>query len=130
MRKCMLKKVCCRLRHPLRVWLIGLSADKANRERIEARNDLETYAFGLKNQVNDDDGLGSRIDQGDKEHVLDAVKETLGWLQEHGAKASTEDFREQKENLSGAVYPITSKLYSSGGHDDVHGEEDWSHSEL
>ena len=32
--------------------------DKATRERIEARNGLENYAFSLKNQVNDEDGLG------------------------------------------------------------------------
>ena len=43
--------------------------DKATRERIEARNGLENYAFSLKNQVNDEDGLGSKIDEEDKETV-------------------------------------------------------------
>ena len=32
--------------------------DKATRERIESRNGLENYAYSLKNQLNDDDGLG------------------------------------------------------------------------
>lgn len=43
--------------------------DKATREKIEARNGLENYAFSLKNQVNDADGLGGKIDDEDKETV-------------------------------------------------------------
>ncbi len=43
--------------------------DKATAERITARNGLENYAFNLKNQVNDDDGLGGKIDEDDKETV-------------------------------------------------------------
>ena len=43
--------------------------DKATREKIEARNGLENYAFNLKNQVNDAEGLGGKIDDDDKETV-------------------------------------------------------------
>ncbi|KAI0839874.1 78 KDA glucose-regulated protein-like protein precursor [Hypoxylon sp. FL0890] len=89
--------------------------DKATRERIEARNGLENYAFNLKNQVNDEDGLGGKIDEEDKETILDAVKETTDWLDENAATATAEDFEEQKEKLSNIAYPITSKLYSGAG---------------
>lgn len=43
--------------------------DKATAERITARNGLENYAFSLKNQVNDEEGLGGKIDEDDKETV-------------------------------------------------------------
>lgn len=43
--------------------------DKAIKERIEARNGLENYAYSLKNQVNDKDGLGGKLDEDDKETV-------------------------------------------------------------
>lgn len=43
--------------------------DKEIRERIEARNGLENYAFSLKNQVNDEQGMGGRIDGDDKDTV-------------------------------------------------------------
>ncbi|KAG4032686.1 hypothetical protein MFRU_006g01520 [Monilinia fructicola] len=89
--------------------------DKATKERIEARNGLENYAFSLKNQVNDDEGLGGKIDDDDKETILDAVKETTEWLEENAATANAEDFEEQKEKLSNIAYPITSKLYSGAG---------------
>jgi heat shock protein 5 len=43
--------------------------DKEARERIEARNGLENYAFSLKNQLEDDSGLGGKIDENEKETV-------------------------------------------------------------
>ncbi|RPB29521.1 heat shock protein 70 [Terfezia boudieri ATCC MYA-4762] len=88
--------------------------DKANRERIEARNGLELYTFSLKNQVNDKDGLGSKISEEDKETLLEAIKEATEWLDENGQTATTEDFEEQKEKLSNVAHPITSKIYDSG----------------
>lgn len=88
--------------------------DKLVREKIEARNSLENYAVSLKNQVNDEDGLGGKIDEEDKETILEAVKETTDWLDENAATAETEDFEEQRQKLSDVAYPITSKLYAGG----------------
>ncbi|KAH8719918.1 Endoplasmic reticulum chaperone BiP [Beauveria bassiana] len=102
--------------------------DKATRERIEARNGLENYAFSLKNQVNDEDGLGGKIDDEDKEAIIDAVKETQEWLDENGADATAEDFEEQKEKLSNVAYPITSKMYAGGAPGE--GEDADFHDEL
>lgn len=87
--------------------------DKAMKNKIEARNGLENYAFSLKNQVNDDEGLGGQIDEDDKQTILDAVKEAIDWLEDNAATATAEDFEEQKEQLSSVAYPITSKLYGS-----------------
>jgi heat shock protein 5 len=89
--------------------------DKATRERIESRNKLENYAYSLKNQVNDEEGLGGKIEEDDKETLLEAVKEAQDWLEENAASAVSEDFDEQFEKLSQTAYPITSKLYGSGG---------------
>ncbi|KAF2680927.1 heat shock protein 70b [Lentithecium fluviatile CBS 122367] len=100
--------------------------DKATRERIEARNKLENYAYNLKNQVNDEEGLGGKIEDDDKETLLEAVKETQDWLEENAATAASEDFDEQFEKLSGVAYPITSKLYggSEGAADDAEPDHD------
>ena len=43
--------------------------DKVTAERIASRNGLENYAFSLKNQVNDKEGLGGKIEDEDKETV-------------------------------------------------------------
>ncbi|PHH81532.1 hypothetical protein CDD82_549 [Ophiocordyceps australis] len=105
--------------------------DKATRERMEAHNGLESYAYNLKNQVNDAEGLGGKIDEEDKETILEAIKEATSWLEEHGATATTEDFDEQKEKLSNVAYPITSKMYQGAGGDGGkdEGESDF-HDEL
>ncbi|GFF47685.1 78 kDa glucose-regulated protein homolog [Aspergillus udagawae] len=101
--------------------------DKAIKAKIEARNTLENYAFSLKNQVNDENGLGGQIDEDDKQTILDAVKEVTDWLEDNAATATTEDFEEQKEQLSNVAYPITSKLYGSAPADE---EEPSGHDEL
>lgn len=104
--------------------------DKATRERIEARNKLENYAYNLKNQLNDDEGLGGKIEEDDKETLLEAVKETQDWLEENAASAAGEDFEEQFEKLSQVAYPITSKLYGQGGAGGDEDAEDAGHDEL
>jgi len=101
--------------------------DKATRERIESRNKLENYAYSLKNQVNEEKGLGGKIDSEDKEAILEAVKEAQDWLEENAATAVSEDFDEQHEKLSNVAYPITSKLYAGAGGEDG---EDAGHDEL
>ncbi|KAI9759355.1 MAG: ATPase with role in protein import into the ER [Chaenotheca gracillima] len=98
--------------------------DKATREKIESRNGLENYAFSLKNQAMDDEGLGGKIDEEDKDTLLEAVKEATDWLDENAQTATTEDFEEQKEKLSNVAYPITSKLYGGAGGPGGPGEED------
>ncbi|EEQ88316.1 glucose-regulated protein [Blastomyces dermatitidis ER-3] len=99
--------------------------DKAMKAKIEARNTLENYAFSLKNQVQDAEGLGGKIADDDKETLLEAIKEATDWLDENAATATTEDFEEQKEKLSNVAYPITSKLYGSAdGAAGAGGEED------
>ncbi|PYH91418.1 dnaK-type molecular chaperone bipA [Aspergillus ellipticus CBS 707.79] len=102
--------------------------DKAIKGKIEARNTLENYAFSLKNQVNDENGLGGQIDEDDKQTILDAVKEVSEWLEDNAATATEEDFEEQKEQLSSVAYPITSKLYGSGPADED--DEPSGHDEL
>ncbi|KIW14426.1 chaperone DnaK [Exophiala spinifera] len=108
--------------------------DKLVREKIEARNKLENYAVSLKNQANDDEGLGGKIDDEEKETLLDAVKETQEWLIENADTAEKDDFDEQYEKLSQVAYPISSKLYGGGaggmpdyGADD---DDDLGHDEL
>ncbi|EMF17790.1 Hsp70 chaperone BiP/Kar2 [Sphaerulina musiva SO2202] len=108
--------------------------DKATRAKVEARNGLENYAFSLKNQVNDDEGLGGKIDEDDKEALMEAIKEATDWLEENGQTADAEDFDEQKQKLSDVAYPITSKLYGesggAGGMPDYGDDEPSGHDEL
>ena len=101
--------------------------DKATRERIEARNALENYAFTLKNQLADSEGLGGKLGDDDKETLQEAVKEAQDWLEENAHTASTDDLEEQKQKLSDVAYPITTKLYGAAAEGD---DEPEGHDEL
>lgn len=37
--------------------------DKKLKERVEARNELESYAYSLKNQLADKDKLGAKVSE-------------------------------------------------------------------
>ncbi|CBY24005.1 unnamed protein product [Oikopleura dioica] len=94
--------------------------------RATAKNELEQYAYGLKNQVGNDDpekGLGSKLSDEDKEEINTAVENTIEWLDENGETAEAEDIKEMKEKLEGIVKPIIDALYADqGGADEDHDE--------
>merc|ERR1711963_1239270 len=57
--------------------------DKIMKETIDAKNGLEGYAYSMKNTVNDEDKLGDKIDEDDKETIEEAVTEVIDWLDEN-----------------------------------------------
>merc|ERR1712033_161984 len=56
--------------------------DKKLKERVESRNELESYAYSLKNQINDKEKLGAKLSDEDKEKITEAVDEQIKWLEE------------------------------------------------
>merc|ERR1712039_412282 len=84
------------------------------KERVEARNELESYAYSLKNQINDKEKLGSKLSDEDKEKIEESVNEKISWLEEN-QEADAEDFKAQKKELEDTVQPIIAKLYQQGG---------------
>ena len=107
--------------------------DKKLKERVEARNELESYAYSLKNQINDQEKLGAKISDEDKEKIEEAVNEKISWLEEN-QEAEGEEFRAQKKELEDVVQPIIAKLYQQGGGPPPPGgeggEEDFDKDEL
>merc|ERR1712042_85213 len=106
--------------------------DKKLKERVESRNELESYAYSLKNQINDKDKLGSKISDEDKETIETAVEAKISWLEEN-AEAEAEDFKAQKKELEEIVQPIIAKLYQGGAPPPGAGEpeeEDFDKDEL
>jgi len=97
--------------------------DKKVKERVEARNGLEQMAYSLKNQVGDEEKLGGKLDDDDKQTILDAVKETLDWLDEN-TSADKEEYDEQQQKLQSVTSPIISKVYQGGAGGDEGGDDD------
>lgn len=88
--------------------------DKKLKEKIDARNDLESYAYSLKNTIADDKKVGDKLTEEEKKTITDAVKTTTDWL-EKNQSAEKEDFETQKKDLEKIVHPIISKIYQGAG---------------
>ena len=105
--------------------------DAKLKSRVESRNELESYAYSLKNQINDKEKLGAKISDEDKEKIEEAVNEKITWLEEN-QEADDEDFKKQKKELEDTVQPIIAKLYQGGAPppDSEGGEDDMDKDEL
>ncbi|CEF63370.1 Heat shock cognate 71 kDa protein [Strongyloides ratti] len=90
--------------------------DKKLKEVVEARNELEGYAYNLKNQIGDTEKLGGKLSDDEKVTIETAVDQTINWL-DSNKEATAEELQQQKKDLEGTVQPIISKLYqgSEGG---------------
>ncbi|XP_001604460.2 endoplasmic reticulum chaperone BiP isoform X2 [Nasonia vitripennis] len=88
--------------------------DKKLKERVEARNELESYAYSLKNQLQDKEKLGSKVSDSDKAKMEEAIDEKIKWLEEN-QDTDPEEYKKQKKELSDIVQPIISKLYQGAG---------------
>jgi len=87
--------------------------DKKVKESVEARNEIESYAYSLKNQIGDKEKLGGKLSDDEKKTIEEAVDETISWL-DSNKDASPDDLKERKKELESKVQPIIAKLYAGG----------------
>lgn len=59
--------------------------DDKQRDRLQAKNALEGYAFGMKSTV-EDDKLKDKISAEDKQTVLDKCSEAIRWIDSNQVK--------------------------------------------
>jgi len=88
--------------------------DKAAKQKVEARNQLENYAYQIRNSLNDEQGAGGKVSEDDKETLEKAIKDALEFL-EQNPTADKDEYDEQYKTLEKIVQPIFSKLYGQGG---------------
>ncbi|EAY05566.1 cytoplasmic heat shock protein 70, putative [Trichomonas vaginalis G3] len=84
--------------------------DEEAKKKIEAKNGLEGYCFGVRNSVNGE--LGSKIAQADKDAILKIVNDTLAWI-ESNQDASTSDYEAKQKEVEGQLMPLMQKAYQS-----------------
>ncbi|CAI0441738.1 unnamed protein product, partial [Linum tenue] len=107
--------------------------DKKVKERIDARNSLETYVYNMKNQINDKDKLADKLEGDEKEKIEAATKEALEWLDDNQT-AEKEDYDEKLKEVEAVCNPIITAVYQRSGGAPGGGaagdEEEESHDEL
>jgi len=85
--------------------------DEANRKRIEAKNQLENYAYSIRNTV-DDPKTGGKIPEEDKTVMKEACDEAIKWLEGHDS-AETEEYEAKKKELEAKIQPLLQKMYAA-----------------
>jgi len=106
--------------------------DAALKGKVEARNELESYAYSLKNQLSDKEKLGGKLSEDEQSKIEEVINEKIKWLEEN-TDASAEDLKAQKKEMEDIVQPIIAKLYQGQGGAPPGGEgeeEDYDKDEL
>jgi len=86
--------------------------DKKIKEKIDARNEFESYVYSVKGVVSDKEKWEGKITEEEKEEVDDAVKEAMEWIDDN-QEAEKEEFEEKKNELTSKVQPIMTKFYAA-----------------
>ena len=55
------------------------SEDDVQRDKVSAKNGVESYAFNMKSTV-EDEKLAGKISEEDKQKILDKCNEVISWL--------------------------------------------------
>jgi len=88
--------------------------DKKVKERIDARNGLESYVYNLKNTLEDDEkGLADKLSPEDKKELQDMIDETLDWMEEN-PEAEKEDYDDKQKEVENISNPIMRQMYAGG----------------
>ncbi|KAG0431602.1 hypothetical protein HPB47_021656 [Ixodes persulcatus] len=81
--------------------------DELQREKVTARNGLESYVYGVKQAAEDS---GDKLSPSDKQSVLDKCKDTISWI-DSNTLAEKEEYEHRLKELQQHCSPIMSKLH-------------------
>ena len=84
--------------------------DKARMERVEKKNELESYLYNARNSFRDEkvkEKLGDDVQRGEE-----LVQGHLTWLETH-QEAEKEDYEDRMKQAETDIRPIMMKLYAS-----------------
>merc|ERR1711876_74706 len=87
--------------------------DEAQKDRISSKNELESYAFQMKQTV-EDDKVKDKISDEERKQIVEACDEAIKWL-DGNQTAEKDEFAHQKKELEKVCTPIITKMYQGAG---------------
>ncbi|KAJ9464948.1 Heat shock 70 kDa protein [Diplonema papillatum] len=88
-------------------------ADRLAKERVEAKNQFENYAYSMKNTATDEKTSGM-LSAEDKKTITSACEDALKWL-DGSQEASKEEYEGRMKDLEAVCSPIISRMYQQAG---------------
>nr|AHN82525.1 heat shock protein 70 [Sinohyriopsis cumingii] len=87
--------------------------DSKQRDRVAAKNSLESYAFHMKSTV-EDQNLKDKMSESDRKVITDKCNDIIAWL-DANQLADKEEFEHKQKEIEGVCNPIITKLYQQAG---------------
>jgi len=87
--------------------------DAKAKERIDAKNALESYCYQMKN-TSSEDKFKEAVSEEELKQVTDKVDEVMQWL-ETAENAEKDEFDSMQKDMESICNPIISKMYAAGG---------------
>merc|ERR1711892_940998 len=87
--------------------------DEKQKERISAKNGLESYCFNMKTTL-DDEKVKDKISEDDMKKITDKCDEAIKWL-DANQLGEVEEFNEKQKEVEAVCNPIITKLYQGAG---------------
>merc|ERR1712070_800175 len=91
--------------------------DRKVRERVDAENAFDGYLHSMRATAEgsgDNKGLSEKLDDDEKEQIVEAIKDGQAWL-DSNPEADAEEIKEKQKEVEGICAPIVSKYYQAGG---------------
>jgi heat shock 70kDa protein 1/2/6/8 len=87
--------------------------DEANKEKIEAKNSLEGFLYGIKDTTNKEE-IKSKLSEEDLNSLTKVADDGLTWLDDN-LNASKQEFEDKQKEITDISAPIMQKLYQQSG---------------
>ena len=85
--------------------------DDKQKEKISAKNGLESYCFNIKSSI-EDSNIKDKLSESEKNMVTEKCNEAIEWL-ERNQMAEVEEFKDKQKELETLFNPIIIKLYGN-----------------
>ena len=85
--------------------------DDKQKEKISAKNGLESYCFNIKSSI-EDSNIKDKLSESEKNMVTEKCNEAIEWL-ERNQMAEVEEFKDKQKELETLFNPIIMKLYGN-----------------
>merc|ERR1712062_381045 len=85
--------------------------DEKQKERIDAKNGLESYCFNIKSTI-EDSNIKDKLSESERKMISDKCNEAIAWL-ERNQTAEVEEFKDKQKELENTFNPIIKKLYGN-----------------
>jgi len=85
--------------------------DEKQKDRIDAKNGLESYCFNIKSTL-EDSNIKDKIPESERKMMTNKCNDAIEWL-EKNQMAEVDEFKDKQKELENTFNPIMKKLYGN-----------------